>query len=138
MKKIYCLSVNLLLLGWFFLDMVGVYFGNSYLVTRSWKDDGIFMVIFVAALLLFILNKRIGKYILVGWQVLWLLTQFFSHEWYTIVGGGEEKKRYFSDSVKLFYSESRYIPDLYHIILHILIVISLAVTVLYLMKNKSI
>ncbi len=79
MKKKYCIYANLLLLGWFFLDMVGVYFENTYLVTRSWKDDGIFMIIFVAALILLIFKEHIGKYILAGWQALWLITQFFSH-----------------------------------------------------------
>lgn len=138
MKKKYCVCVNILLLGWFFLDMVGVYFEDAYLVTRSWKDDGIFMIIFAVTLILFILKERIGKYILVGWQALWLITQFISHEWYTIVGGGEEKMRYFSGSIKLLYSGSRYISDLYHSVLHILIVASLAVTVLYLIKNKGI
>lgn len=138
MKKQYCVCVNILLLGWFFLDMVGVYFEDTYLVTRSWKDDGIFMIIFVAVLFLFIFKDRIGKYILVGWQTLWLITQFVFHEWYIIVGGGEEKMRYFSGSIKLFYSGSRYIPDLYHIVLHILIAVSLVLTSLYIIRNKSI
>lgn len=138
MKKKYCVCVNILLLVWFFLDMVGVYFEGTYLVTRSWKDDGIFMIIFAVTLVLFILKERIGKYILVGWQALWLITQFISHEWYTIVGSGEEKMRYFSGSIKLFYSKSRYIPDLYHIVLHILIAVSLVLTSLYIIGNKSI
>jgi len=46
--------------------------------------------------------------------------------------------RYFSESIKLFYSESRYIPDLYHIVLHILIAASLVLTSLYIIKNKGI
>lgn len=138
MKKKYCVCVNILLLVWFFLDMVGVYFEGTYLVTRSWKDDGIFMIIFAVTLVLFILKERIGKYILVGWQALWLITQFISHEWYTIVGSGEEKMRYFSGSIKLFYSENRYIPDLYHIVLHILIAVSLVLASLYIIRNKSI
>lgn len=136
MKKKYCVYVNLLLLGWFFLDMVGVYLKNMYLVTRSWKDDGIFMIIYVVVLMLFIFKERIGKYILIVWQALWLITQFIFHEWYTIVGGGEEKMSYFSGSVKLFFSESRYVPDLYHIILHILIAASLVLTSIYIVKYK--
>lgn len=96
------------------------------------------MIIFAVTLILFILKERIGKYILVGWQALWLITQFISHEQYTIVGSGEEKMRYFSGSIKLFYSESRYIPDLYHIVLHILIAASLVLTRLYIIKNKGI
>jgi len=137
MKKKYCMVANLLLLAWFFLDMVGIYFENTYLVTRSWKEDGIFMVIFVVALLLFLFKEKIGKYILVGWQSMWLIAQFISHEYYTILGGGEAKMRYFSGSVKLLSSENRYIPDLYHIVLHIFIVIALVSTILYVSNNKK-
>ena len=137
MKKKYCMVANLLLLAWFFLDMVGIYFENTYLVTRSWKEDGIFMVIFVVALLLFLFKEKIGKYILVGWQSMWLIAQFISHEYYTILGGGEAKMRYFSGSVKLLSSENRYIRDLYHIVLHIFIVIALVSTILYVSNNKK-
>ena len=34
MKKSYCIIPQLLLLAWFFLDMIGIYFSDSYLVTR--------------------------------------------------------------------------------------------------------
>lgn len=137
MKKKYCIYLNLLLLIWFFLDMIGVYFENTYLVTRSWKEDGIFMVIFVVALLLFLFKEKIGRYILIGWQSMWLITQFISHEYYTIFGGGEAKIHYFSGSVKLFSTDNRYIPDLYHIVLHIFIVIALISTILYVKSNKK-
>ncbi|WP_099205173.1 hypothetical protein [Scatolibacter rhodanostii] len=137
MKKKCCMVANLLLLAWFFLDMAGIYFEDTYLVTRSWKEDGIFMVIFVVALLFFMLREKIGKYILIGWQLMWLITQFISHEYYTIFGGGEAKMRYFTDSIKLFSSENRYIPDLYHIVLHVFIVIALISTILYVSGNKK-
>ena len=45
MKKIVCIVTQIILLLWFFLDMTGVYFEESYLVTRSYKEDGIFFVI---------------------------------------------------------------------------------------------
>ena len=44
MKKRYCIIPQILLLFWFFLDMTGIYFRNTYLVTRSYKDDGIFFL----------------------------------------------------------------------------------------------
>ena len=46
MKKSYCIIPQLLLLAWFFLDMIGIYFSDSYLVTRSYKEDGIFFLIY--------------------------------------------------------------------------------------------
>jgi hypothetical protein len=135
-KRKYCLIANVILLAWFFLDMVGVYFKNNHLVTRSWRDDGIFFIIFLGALILFLLKENVGKYILIIWQSLWLLTQFISHEWYTIVGGGEEKIRFFEGSIKFIKSDLRYIPDVYHIVLHILILVALISTIIYSMKSK--
>ncbi len=137
MKRKYCLTANIVLLVWFFLDMIGVYFENSYLVSQSWRDDGIFFVIFLIALLAFLLKEKIGKYILIAWESLWLIIQLISHEWYTIAGGGEGKIRYFEGSIKLINPGSRYIPDVYHIILHILILAALITTILYTMRLKS-
>lgn len=137
MKKKYCLFANIVLLAWFFLDMIGVYFEDSYLVTRSWREDGIFFVISLIALFVFLLKENIGKYILIAWQSLWLISQFISHEWYTIVGGGEGKIHFFEGSIKLLNSGSRYIPDVYHIILHILILVALITTIIYAIKLKK-
>src|SRR6056297_2640940 len=137
MKKFICIIANLTLLVWFFLDMTGVYFENTYLVTTSWRDDGLFFLVFVFALVFFIVKERIGKFVLIIWQTLWLITQIISHEWYTLVGGGGRKISYFKDSIKLIHSESRYIPDLYHIILHLLIFIALVTTILYTRETKK-
>jgi len=138
MRKRSCIITNIVLLGWFCLDMVGLYFGELYLVTRSWKDDGIFFLIFLISLLLFIFKERVGRYILTIWLSIWLVTQFLSHELFTIIGGGEGKIRYFEGSIKLINSDILYIPDLYHIILHVLILIALVTTLLYSssLKNK--
>lgn len=138
MRKRSCIITNIVLLGWFFLDMVGLYFGELYLVTRSWKDDGIFFLIFLISLLLFIFKERVGRYILTIWLSIWLVTQFLSHELFTIIGGGEGKIRYFEGSIKLINSDILYIPDLYHIILHVRILIALVTTLLYSssLKNK--
>lgn len=42
MKKRNCMVFQIVLLVWFFLDMIGVYFDGKCLVTRSYTDDGIF------------------------------------------------------------------------------------------------
>lgn len=137
MRKKSCVIANIVLLGWFFLDMVGLYFGELYLVTRSWKEDGIFFLIFLISLLLFIFKEQVGKYILTIWLGIWLVAQFLSHELFTIIGGGEGKMRYFEGAVKLINSNTLYIPDLYHIILHVLILIALITTLLYLKAIKE-
>lgn len=68
--------------------MTGVYFSNTYLVTRSYKDDGIFFLIYLAVMILFIFKEKIGKWAVVVWTSLWFIIQFLCHEWYTIWGKG--------------------------------------------------
>ena len=69
------LITQLLLLAWFFLDMIGVYFNDGYLVTCSYKEDGIFFLIYFSAVVLFIIKDRIGKWAVLIWSVMWLITQ---------------------------------------------------------------
>lgn len=142
MKKIYCIIFQLLLLLWFFLDMTGVYFGNSCLVTTSYKDDGIFFIIYLLAVILFIAKEKIGKWFVMIWLTVWLLIQFFCHEWYTIFNSGfmgslEGKIQYFSGTIQWMVIEGKYIPDIYHTILHILILCALITTIIYVVKNKK-
>ena len=71
-----------------------------------------------------------GKWILLGILLLWFAVQFLCHWRYTIFGAGEKKLRgyndCFRDTVRLFpMSETRLIPDLYHIVLHILILLNI-------------
>ena len=71
MKKKYCMIPLIALLIWFFLDMIGLYFENKCLVTRSYKEDGIFFLIYLITIILFLVKKYIGKYIAIG-----LMSQF--------------------------------------------------------------
>ena len=142
MKKIHCIIAQLILLIWFFLDMTGVYFGDKCLVTRSYKDDGIFFLIYLATVILFIAADRIGKWISIGWMLIWFVIQFLCHEWYTIFNNGfmgklEEKIEYFSGTLQWLKIEGRYVPDIYHTVLHILILYALIVTIIYAIKNKK-
>ena len=88
MKKRYCIIPQILLLFWFFLDMTGIYFRNTYLVTRSYKDDGIFFLIYLVTIILFIFKEKIGKWAVAVWTSIWFVVQFLCHEWYTIFGKG--------------------------------------------------
>ena len=54
MKKKYVLIPIIFLLVWFFLGMIGIYFNDSYLVSRSFNDDGVFFIIYLVSLVLFI------------------------------------------------------------------------------------
>ena len=142
MKKKYCVILQIVLLLWFFLDMIGVYFSNSYLVTRSYKDDGIFYLIYLATMILFIFKEKIGKWAVFVWTSLWFIIQFLCHEWYTIFGKGimgrlEKKIEYFSGAVKWLEIEGRYIPDVYHTILHILILAVVITSAIYIRNSKK-
>ena len=76
------------------------------------------------------------------WLAGWFVTQFLSHEWYTLFGRGfmgkmDKKIAYFSECIQLINVDGRYVPDVYHIVLHILIIIAFVVTLLYREKNIS-
>lgn len=142
MKKTHCIAVQITLLVWFFLDMTGVYFGDKCLVTRSYKDDGIYFLIYLATVLLFITKDRIGKWLVLIWSAIWFTIQFLCHEWYTIFNSGfmgtlEGKIKYFSGTLQWLKIEGKYIPDIYHTVLHILILLVLASTIMYIKKDKK-
>lgn len=142
MQKKYCIIAQVILLIWFFLDMIGVYFGDQCLVTRSYREDGIFFLVYLTAAIMFITLEKIGKWFTIGWLSMWFITQFISHEWYTIFNGGfmgtlESKFHNFGETIKWLEIEGRYIPDVYHTILHILILFALICTIIYTLKNKK-
>ena len=56
---------------------------------------------------------------------MWFIAQLLSHWYFTIFGPSVGKINYFANTIKLINSADIYIPDLYHIILHILIFIAL-------------
>lgn len=67
-----------------------------------------------------------GRWILLGILLLWFAVQFMCHWYFTIFGASERKLQgyndCFRDAVRIFpMSEKRLIPDLYHIVLHLLI-----------------
>ena len=62
--------------------------------------------------------------------LLWIVVQFFCHWYFTIFGASTRKivgyNKCFEGTVRLFpVSETRLVPDLYHIVLHILIIINI-------------
>ena len=129
MKRIVCIVSQILLLLWFFLDMTGVYFKNSYLVTQSYKDDGIFFAIYLVTVVLFLFKEKIGKWAVSVWCVMWFVTQFISHELVTITGNGYDNiTHYFAGALKWLEIDGVYIPDVYHTVLHVLILVVLIAT----------
>lgn len=85
---------------------------------------------FTAGVCVFWAFPVVGKWVLFTILLLWLIVQFLCHWYYTIFGVSEQKlKGYnecFKDAVYLIPpSDKRLIPDLYHIILHLLILANL-------------
>jgi hypothetical protein len=129
--------INTILLLWFGLDMIGLSIGGELLVSQAYQDDGIFFLIYLLMFLFFMIRPKKGYYGLLVWLILWFITQFFSHWYFTITDSGEEKIEYFSDTIKLIYSNDIYIADLYHIVLHIFILMSIVALGLDKIKNKA-
>ena len=132
----------MLLLMWFFLDMIGVSLGDKNLVTQSYKEDGVFFLIYLVTVILFIVKVQIGKWFVAVWTSLWFIIQFLCHEWYSIFNSGimgsiEGKIEYFSGTLQWIRIEGKYIPDIYHTILHILILLTLISTIIYIVKSKK-
>lgn len=73
-----------------------------------------------------------GRWILLGILLLWFAVQFMCHWYFTIFGASERKLQGYNDSfrdtVRLFpMSDERLVPDLYHILLHVLILLNIIV-----------
>lgn len=134
-NRLWALIPCFVLLIWFTFDMTGLYINGKPLVEQAFSDDWMFFFAYLAAILLFIFLDKIGKYILDIWLLMWFITQFFSHWFFTITGEGLKKNEYFKNTVKLISSETRYIPDLYHIILHILILIAFTFLTIFIAKG---
>jgi hypothetical protein len=121
--------------------MTGLYFGDKCLVTKLYKDDGIFFLIYLAAVVMFILKEKIGKWLIVVWTSIWFVVQFMCHEWYTIFNKGfmgtvEGKIRYFSGTMQWLKIDGKYVPDIYHTVLHICILLVLISTILYVLNRR--
>lgn len=98
------------------------------------------LVLFTLGIGSFLLWEPIGKWVLFVELALWLIEQFFCHEYFTIFGSSSKKLRGYNEcfdgTVKLFpVSETHLIPDLYHIVLHLLILADLVLTAILLVAN---
>ena len=141
-KKLALLS-NMILMFWFFFDMIGLKIGNIVLVEQAWKEDFIFFFIYILAFTLFLVKDKYGKYFLTIWLSLWLIVQFSSHWYYTIFGVTERKltsyNQFYSNTYHIVpTSNSMLVPDLYHILLHIFILFALFSMIIYCIKGRKV
>ena len=118
---------------WFLGCTTSYRFGKYTLVEGMGIKSAEFAVLclYSIGLILYYCAQPAGKWILLGILVLWLVVEFFCHWYYTIFGVSEEKlKGYngcFHNTIRIFpMSETRLIPDLYHIVQHVLILLNIA------------
>lgn len=136
--RIAIIVISCLLWLWFLGCTFTWKFGKVLLVEGTGLNSIEFaaLVLFTIGIGCFLLWEPVGKWILLVELALWLVAQFFSHEYFTIFGVSARKlKGYnecFDGTVKLFpVSQTRLIPDLYHIMLHLLIATDLFLVALF-------
>ena len=124
--------IQIVLWIWFLGCTTTYRIGKHLLVEGMGTKSPEFFVLclYSVGLALYHFLRPTGRWILLALLVLWLIVQFFCHWYYTIFGATEKKvKGYnncFQDTIRLFpMSEKRLVPDLYHIILHILILVNI-------------
>ncbi len=124
------------LLIWFFGCIRTYRFGRYILVEGMGikSAEFIMLCLYAAGIALSLALPAAGRWYLLGVLILWLAIQFFCHWYYTIFGASERKRKgyneCFQNTVHLIpASATRVIPDLYHIILHILILLNIILTI---------
>ena len=131
------LIFQIALWGWFFGCICTYRVGGRLLVEgMGIKSAECFMLcLYTVGAVLYWQLPHIGKWVLPAVLLFWGTVQFFCHWYYTIFGASPQKlagyNRCFGQTIHLFpASETRLVPDLYHIILHLLILTNLVLCVL--------
>ena len=117
---------------WFLGCTVTYRIGKVLLVEGMGVKSAEFAVLclYSAGLAAFHCLQPAGKWILAGILLLWLAVQFMCHWYFTLFGASERKLKGYNESfrgtVRIFpMSDQRLIPDMYHIVLHILILVNI-------------
>ena len=124
--------LQLVLWIWFFGCITTYRIGKKLLVEGMGIKSAEFVMLclYSLGLIAYYLLVPAGRWILFGVLVFWFVVQFFCHWYYTLFGASEKKlagyNDCFRDTVRLFpMSEERLVPDLYHIVLHLLILLNI-------------
>ena len=120
--------IRFLLWIWFLGCTITYKIGKRLLVEGMGLKSAEFAVLclYSFGLVAFYCFQPAGKWILLGILVLWFVVQFMCHWYYTIFGVSERKLQGYNEcfrgSIQIFpESDKRLVPDMYHIVLHILI-----------------
>ncbi len=121
-----------------FLGCITTYkFGKYTLVEGMGVKSAEFVMLclYSIGLILYHVLQPAGKWILLAILIFWFVVQFFCHWYYTIFGASESKLKGYNDcfrnTIHIFpMSETRIVPDLYHIVLHTLILLNIVMCLL--------
>ena len=123
---------------WFLGCVITWKFGKVLLVEGMGVKSAEFIMLcmYSAGVGLFHLMPAVGRWVLLVILLFWIIVQFFCHWYFTIFGASQNKidgyNHCFEGTVRLFpASDKRLIPDLYHIVLHILIIANIAGCIVY-------
>ena len=113
---------------WFLGCVTTWRFGNVLLVEGMGVKSAEFAVLclYSCGLLAYYVFPAAGRWVLFSILLLWFAVQFRCHWHYTLFGADDGKLRGYNEcfrgTVRLFpMREDRLIPDLYHIVLHLLL-----------------
>ena len=123
---------EIVLLIWFFGCIVTYRLGNVLLVEGMGIKSAEFwmLVVYAASILLRVVLPQVGNWFVLSVLVVWLVVQYFCHWHFTIFGATPEKIRGYNQCFEgslciVPRRADRLIPDFYHIVLHVLIVLNL-------------
>ncbi len=126
------LVAQLALWIWFF-GCIKSYKTSKWILSKGVgikSAEFVVLCLFTTGVVLYHAVYPVGKWFLLFVLSCWIIVQFFCHWYFTIFGVSEKKlKGYnegFSDTVRFIpASDTKLIPDFYHTILHILILINI-------------
>lgn len=141
MTKKACILTNVILFIWFVFDMTGLKIGKMVFVEAAWKENGAFLLVFLAALLIFIWKAEAGKYVLSLWLLAWGSMQFLAHWYHTIFGAkADDISSYNRNFLHTYHvipmSPTVPVPDFYHMVLHALILAALISVLVYWIRQS--
>lgn len=127
---------QIILFGWFLGCICTYRFGKYVLVDGMGIKSAEFVMLclFSVGCITFWVVPLLGEWLLLGVLLFWFIVQFFCHWYYTIFGASEKKLKGYNDcfrnTVRIIpASETRLIPDLYHMILHLLILLNIGLVI---------
>ena len=128
---------QVILFCWFFGCICTYKFGKYVLVDGEGVKSAEFVMLclFSAGVIAFWAVPIWGRWFLLGVLVFWFVVQFFCHWYYTIFGASDKKLKGYNNCFRntihiIPASETKLIPDLYHIILHLLILLNIGIVIL--------